>query len=412
MQRIGNLIKLVILMTMCCLLSQAAHGNQTPWPQWRGMQRDGHSECVGLLDKWPAAGPKQLWKTEGLGAGYSSVSVTHDRIYTTGQIEKKDYLFAMNKQGRLLWQREIGPGWFKNYASARSTPTVVDKRIYVMTGAGTVGCFEAESGRRLWSVDIVKRFAGRVPRWGMAESLVILSDRLFCTPGGKDASIVALNRHTGETLWTSQGLNDASGYCSPLIVELNHRPILLTMTEKAAIGMDTRDGTVLWRHGHVNSFKVNANTPIYRDGRIYVTSGYGKGGELLEVSDQGTVSVRWSDKTLECHHGGVVLVDGYIYGSAGKTGKWICLDFNTGRIMYETRGVGKGAVTYADGMLYCYGENGKVALVPASPHEHKIVSSFRINSGKGRHWAHPVVADKRLYIRHGEVLMAYDIAKR
>lgn len=408
-----NAVLTIVVTVMCCCLGQTARSAETDWPQWRGPNRDGLSNCVRLLKRWPDGGPRRLWTTDGLGDGYSTVAVVGNQIYTTGQTEGVEFLFALSTTGRHLWKREIGPGWTKNYQSARCTPTVQEGVVYAISGMGVLSCFEATSGRTIWSVDTVERFSGVIPRWGMAESVLVEGPYVFCTPGGPDASAVALDKRTGDTVWTSKGHSEPSSYCSPIFLRLDNSYVLLTMTERSVLGVDATNGNVLWTHGHVNSFRVNANTPVYHDGAIYVTSGYGKGGELLELSPDGSeVSVRWTDKTLDCHHGGVVLVDGYIYGSAGRSGIWTCLELETGKIMYEARGVGKGSVTNADGMLYCYGERGELALVPATPKEHKIVSSFRIALGTGRHWAHPVVANGRLYIRRGDTLMAYAVTAK
>ncbi len=380
------------------------------WPQWRGPGRDGLSTETGLLKKWPEAGPRLLWTARDIGKGFSTVAVADGLVYATGLTGQDDTIFAFDLAGKLQWKRNCGPGWSKSHPGVRSTATVDGGLVYVMTGGGTLACFDAKTGAPEWSVDTVKEFGGAAPKWGFAESVLIVGDAVICTPGGSEGTVVALDRKTGETLWASKGSGERSGYCSPILIERGGRQLIVTMTERSIVGLDAGTGEVLWTHEHVNKWNVNANTPIHENGLIFVTSGYGKGSEALQLSPDGTsVEKRWTDKKLDCHHGGAVLVDGHVYASASKGKKWICLDLATGKAMHEAQGVGKGSVTYADGMLYCYGESGRVGLVQAKPDGHNMVSSFSVDQGSGEHWAHPVVSGGRLYIRHGDVLMAYEV---
>jgi outer membrane protein assembly factor BamB len=221
-----------------------------------------------------------------------------------------------------------------------------------------------------------------------------------------------LDKTTGTTVWTSTGFTDQSAYCSPILVERGCIRLVVTITARNVAGLDADTGKPIWAHPFDTDAKDpnQSVAPVYDDGRLYVTSGHRDGGQMLEISPDGrTVTPRWADKTLNTLHGGLVLIDGYVYGSNSK-GKWVCLDIKTGQIMYETRGVGMGSILYADGMLYCYGEKGTLALVPAIPQSHNLISSFKIPQGDGPHWAHPVISNGRLYIRHDQFLMAYDVA--
>jgi len=287
-----------------------------------------------------------------------------------------------------------------------------------MSGNGRVVCFDAKTGEEKWAVDTLKRFDGKNIRWGISESVLVDGNNLMCTPGGKDATIVALNKMTGETVWTSKGLSEKSCYSSLILVERGGNRLVVNITENSLVGVDADTGKVLW----VDKFEeyqekpknINPVTPVYYNGCVYATSGYDDGGAMLELSPDGSkVSRKWVDTTLDCHHGGVVIVGGYIYGANWKSnrdGNWVCLDWDSGKVMYEKEWICKGSITYADGMLYCYEEKeGTVALVKASPEGFDIVSSFEVSKGTGKHWAHPVVCDGRLYIRHGDALMVYDI---
>jgi len=370
------------------------------------------------MKKWPEGGPKLLWSIDGLGTGFSTVSIADGLLYTTGMVDREGILFAYDLQGNLKWKKSYGAEWRGSSPGVRTTPTVDRNRVYVMSGNGRVVSFDAKTGEEKWAVDTLKRFDGKNIRWGISESVLTDGNNLMCTPGGKDTTIVALNKMTGETVWTSKGLSEKPCYSSLILVERGGNRLVVNMTENSVVGVDADTGKVLW----VDKFEeyqekpkaINPVTPVYYNGCVYATSGYDDGGAMLELSPDGSkVSRKWVDTTLDCHHGGVVIVDGYIYGANWKNnrdGNWVCLDWDSGKVMYEKEWICKGSITYADGMLYCYEEKeGTVALVKASPDGFDIVSSFEVSKGSGEHWAHPVVCDGRLYIRHGDALMVYDI---
>ncbi|MHC4396190.1 MAG: outer membrane protein assembly factor BamB family protein [Planctomycetota bacterium] len=367
------------------------------------------------MKRWSQDGPELLWSVKGLGDGFSTVSIADGFIYTTGLIGKEGILFAFDLQGNLRWKEAYGPEWEKSYHASRCTPTVDEGNVYVISGMGVVSCFDARTGEKKWRVDAINKFSGKYPRRGVAESPLIYANKLICTPGGEKATMVALDKKTGQTVWVSKSIGEPSSYCSPILIKEGEKKLIITMTSNLIIGLDSENGGILWQYDcelyQGKPKDVNPNTPIYSDGCIYVTSGYGKGGVKLKLSEDGSkvLSQEWVNLTLDCHHGGVVLIDGYIYGT-NMRGDWVCLKWDNGEVMYRTGGIGKGSVTYADGMLYCYDEKkGTVALVRAIPEKFDIVSSFKIPMGTGQHWAHPVICAGRLYIRHGDTLMAYDI---
>ena len=367
------------------------------------------------MKEWPEGGPKLLWSAEGLGNGFSSVSIADGLIYATGIVDKEGILSVFDLQGNFKWKKPYGPEWTKSYPDSRCTPTVDEGNVYIISGMNAISCQDAKTGDVKWMVNTFEKFGGAYPRWGYAESPLIVGELVICTPGGKKATIVALDKNTGQTVWASKSIGEKSSYCSPRLVERGGKKLIVTMTENSIIGVDSKDGNILWRYDcklyQGKPKDVNPNTPIYSDGRMYVTSGYGKGGAKLKLSEDGSkiLSQEWTNLTLDCHHGGVVLVDGYIYGT-NMGSNWVCLNWDSGEVMYQTKGIGKGSITYADGMLYCYGEKGgTMALVKATPEKFDIVSSFKVPMGTGQHWAHPVICDGRLYIRHGDALMAYDI---
>lgn len=395
-------VLLVVLPLLAGLLVAA------DWPQWRGPKRDDCSAETGYPRQWPPEGPRKLWTASGLGKGYASVAVAEKRLYTTGLEGKDGVLFCLDLDGKQVWKAVYGPEWTGSYPGARTTPTVDGKRVYLMSGQGLAACYGTD-GKKIWVVDTAKAFGGVNIGWGISESVLVEGKAVICSPGGPDASVVALDKATGATLWRSKGLGEPSGYCSAMALSFGQKRVIVTMTASSVVGLDAADGKVLWTSQHENKYKVNANTPVYADGILYISSGYGKGGEALEVAKDGSsVKPLWKEKSLDCHHGGVLLLDGFVYGSSMK-GQWHCLDLKTGEVKWTAAGTGKGAATFVDGMLIGYGESGKVGLMGFSPQKLEVVSSFKVDAGEGEHWAHPVVSDGRLYIRHGGALSAYEL---
>lgn len=390
------------------------------WPQFRGPHRTGKSAETGLLKEWPAEGPKLLWSVEGLGTGYSSMAVVDGTIYTLGMIDKQGILFAFDLEGNPKWQKPYGRDWTGSHPGVRSTPTIDGERIYVISGNCGVYCFDKKTGTIIWHVDAYEKFkVKKKPSWGFAESPLLIGEKLICTPGGSEATMVALNKVNGRVIWTSKEITEPSSYCSPTLCEWGGRNIIVNQTAESIIGVDADNGKLLWRVPFTDFQSppikaINPPAPSYHNGGVYITSGYNDKGVMLKLSADGTsVTRKWVDETLDCHHGHVVLIEGCIYGAnwiGNSNGNWVCLDWETGKVKWEKHWFNKGSIIYADGMLYCYEEkSGNLGLVKASPDGFELVSSFRITQGNGRHWAHPAISDGVLYVRHGDVLMAFDI---
>lgn len=388
------------------------------WNQFRGPDRDGKSPEKGLLQSWPEGGPPLLWAYEELGQGYATVSIVDGVIYTTGLIDETGYLFAINGNGELKWKQAYGPGWTGNYPGTRTTPTINGNRVYIMSGHGRIACFDKDGGDLIWQVDTLEKFNGENIQWGVTESPLIDGERVICTPGGKNAAIVALNKHTGETVWTTDGLSNLSAYCSPLLVPEGNKRLLFTMVRGLFVCVDAGNGETLFTIPHETRNNIAAITPVLCGGnRIYYTS-HGTGGAMIRFGDGGkSYTELWKSEELACLHGGVVVAgdDGTgerLYGS-DERGFWVSQDVETGEVISKQRILnGKGSIAYADGMLYCYSENGLLGLVKPAKDGLELVSSFEIAKGSGRHWAYPVIHDGRLYIRHGEALMAFDVQKK
>ena len=396
--------------------------SQPSWPQWQGPKRNNISDETGLLKSWPDGGPKILWSYAGLGQGYSTVSIAGGKIYTTGMVNKEGVLFCLDWDGKELWKQSYGPEWTGDRPGVRCTPTIDNDKIYVISGKGVVSCLNAADGKVVWQEDIVTKFEGKVPNWGYAESPLIIKDKVIFTVNGAKANIVALNKEMGKLVWSGGNLDGGGAYVSPIAFEYGGRTIIAGYTGKYVFGVDAADGKILWNYALSESSRrggnLHTNTPVYRDGMLFFTSGYNTGAVMLKLSaDSASVEKAWENKDFDVHHGSVVLFGDYLYGTnwmnSNENGDWMCVEWKTGKTMYQTHWENKGSLTSAEGMLYCYEEkNGNIALVKADPAGFNPVSTFKVSLGGGEHWAHPVVCGKRLFIRHGDVLMAFDIAAK
>ena len=398
--------QLIAIIAICTLLSDGFTQEPTIW---RGPSRDGHYPETGLLKQWPAGGPEIIWSLTDLGQGHSSAIVDQGFVYTTGMISDMGYLFKLDQKGKLVYKIEYGPEFTESFYGTRGTPTIVGDKIYLLSGLGKLYCFDNETGDILWTKDLFKDFDGSIIQWGMNETPVVDGKVLYITPGGKKNNLVALNRHTGDLIWSSPGNGELTAYCTPLLFEHNGRKLLATHSESHLMGFDATTGKMLWKQHQPNEWSVHPNTPIYDEGGLFYLSGYGQGGGLLELSPDGNSAKRkWKHKNMDSRMGAAVLVDGYIYGS-GDSRVWSCLDWKTGEEKYTSQEIGHGVVIYADGMLYCYSQRGELALVTPDPTGFKVVSKTKVALGTEQHWAHPVIYDGILYVRHGRALIAYKV---
>lgn len=378
--------------------------------QWRGQNRDGIYTETGLLKKWSESGPKILWHFDELGKGFSSPIITKDKIFVTGSVNGEGIIFAMDLTGKQIWKTIYGNEWAESYEGTRTTPTFVDNKLYLHSSYGVAACVNATDGKIIWSVDLQKEFKATIPKWGIAESPLVIDEKVIFSAGGSNTNIIALNKNDGKTIWTSKGKGDKSAYCSPLIINHRGKNIIVTITADNILGIDPENGSLIWFYPKTNTWSVHPNTPIYKDGMLYCVSGYGSGGIMLQISDDGTkVTEKWRNESLDNQIGAVVLVNEFIYGSGQKDAAWQCLDWKTGEVKQKSKEIAKGNIISADGMLYVYSEKGEVALIKPLEGGFKIVSKFKISLGLEQHWAHLVINNGILYVRHGNVLMAYDI---
>lgn len=381
--------------------------------QWRGPNRDGIYNETNLLKKWPEGGPQMLWHFDQLGDGHSSASVTSDAVYASGMIGDKGFVYAFDHSSKLLWKTEYGTEWTENWNGVRSSPLVYQNKIYVLSSFGKLVCLDAKTGKEIWNVDALNDYQGQNIRWGITENLLIDGEKIFCTIGGVEANVIALNKDNGKLIWKSKGNGEKSAYNSPLMINLPNRKVLVTCTERSILGIDASNGNLLWSNPQINKHGIHPNTVVYRDGNLFSATGYGSGSMMLKLAADGTsVSELWKNPTLDPQMGGMVVIDGKIYGIGHQNKNLYCLDWNTGKVLYSAAILSPGNIIAADGLLYCYSEAGEVGLVEPKADSFNLISSFKVPFGANQHWAHMVIHNKRIYIRHGTSLMVYDIAQK
>lgn len=397
-------------------LTIGAHAAPGDWPQFRGPNRDGASAETGLLQELPPGGPPLVWKATGIGVGYSTVSVVGDRIYTIGEDSEVSSVVALNAaDGKKVWSAKLGkagaPGQ-PAFEGPRATPTVEGDLLAAVSQWGELACYDAAQGKELWRKDYAKDFGGKRPNWGYAESPLIDGDKLVVTPGGMEGSIVALNKQTGALIWRSKGFTDAPHYSSLIVAEIGGVRQYVQLTAESVIGVAAADGKVLWQAPRKGRTAV-IPTPVYSDGFVYVTSGYGVGCNLFKITEAGgkfTAEEVYANKVPSNKTGGVIKLGGFVYGHADDKG-WTCQDFKTGTAKWQSNTPGKGSITYADGRLYLRAEDkGTVVLIEASPDGYKEHGRFEQPDRSSKTaWPYPVIAHGKLYLRDWDTLLCYDV---
>lgn len=387
------------------------------WPEWRGPKRIDHSPDTGLLKTWPAEGPKRVWLNEDVGLGYSGYSIVGDRLFTMGLRGDQEFLIALDaKTGRPVWETPAGAKYPNNWGDGpRATPTVDGAFVYSMGGQGTLICAQVADGKKVWEKSMSGDLGGKIQNWGYTESVLVSGDLIICTPGGSQGTMAALKKSNGEVAWRTTDLTDAAQYSSPILVQHAGKPQIIQLVEKRFFGVDPANGKVLWKQDFPPGRVAVIPTPIYRDGQVYVTAGYGAGCASIKIGTDQSVTELYANKVMKNHHGGVILVGDHLYGHSDQVG-WVCQDFKTGAEVWASKSLGKGAIHYADGMLYCLDEGtGDVALVEATPKAWTEKGRFKLNpqttkrAREGRIWTHPVVVNGRLYLRDQELLFCYDV---
>ena len=403
--------------------AQLVASSEPGWPQFRGPRRDGICDERGLLQSWPDRGPKLLWSATNLGHGFSSPSISGERLFITGDVGDELHLFAFDLKGAPLWKATNGASWKTPYPGARSTPACSNGRVYHENAHGRVACLDASSGKEVWSVDLLERFGGHNIEWGLSECLLVDNRAVYATPGGRDALMVALDRQTGELLWKSKPLYDSEGeklletasYVSPILVEFAGRRLLISCSLRHLFCLSAENGALQWTRRMPTAYSVLATMPTLVGDAIFMTAPHGKGGRLFRLlapsSATGNVDVKevWSNQLDTCQ-GGVIYANGELFGSFYGRKGWGAVDARTGRVLYQAPEFAKGASVYADGRLYVLSEDGWMRLLEPTNNEFKVRGQFRFIPGKSNDaWAHPVIHNGRLYLRYHQTLHCYEI---
>lgn len=390
------------------------------WPQWRGPNRDEVSRESNLLQRWPDEGPPRVWLNNDAGLGYSGPAVIGNRIYLMGSRKSTEYLIALDANtGKEIWHAELGQRYDNNWGNGpRATPTVDGDYVYAMSGFGDLVCAAANDGKVVWHVGM-EELGGSVPQWGFCESVLVDGDRVICTPGGERGALVALDKHSGKILWQSPDIDLDAHYSSPMIMTVGDQRMIVQLFPEMLVGVDPETGKLLWKADWNGRIAV-IPTPIVSGNSVYVSSGYGSGCMRVDVTRNGEAwkaQEVFRNVLMKNHHGGVLLVNGHLYGFSDGVG-WLCQSLTTGDEVWKERtALGKGAVACADGKLYCLEEDtGVVALVDATPDGWREHSRFTLSpqtrhrKPSGKIWTHPVISNGRLYLRDQELFYCYDIS--
>jgi outer membrane protein assembly factor BamB len=381
------------------------------WPCWQGPNHDGKSTDTGLLKEWPAGGPELLWQVNGIGNGFSTVSVSGGMIYTTGDVDDTLMLFTFDMNGKLMWKVPVDKAYTRSHPGSRSTPTVDNDRVYILSGNGIFACFDAKTDKQNWAKDLIS-FGGKPSEWGYAESVLIYNDLAIVKPGG-DSCIMAFNKTSGETVWQSKGFSARPEYSSCFPFKHDDKPMIVTGTRAGIVCVSATTGDLLWSNNWCTDNTANCPDPVYVNGYVFWANGYGKGGICLKLStsdDKVSAQEAWTTRNMDCHHGGYIVHEGYIYGNHNDG--WSCLELKTGQQKWYERAVGKGSLCFADGMLYLFGERGgRASLATCSPDGMEIKGTVTVQ-GSGPSWAHPVVTGGRLYLRYAGNLYCFNVKAR
>ncbi|MFO0815611.1 MAG: PQQ-binding-like beta-propeller repeat protein [Gemmatales bacterium] len=384
------------------------------WPSFRGPARDGKSVEKGLLARWPEAGPTLLWTISDAGEALAGMSISKDRLFTMGQLKDGQYVFCYSlAEGKQLWKQKIGKEFMNSFGNGpRCTPTLDGEVLYALGANGELHCLTQAEGSERWKLNILEEFGGENIGWGISESPLVLNDKLIVTPGGTGGTLVALDKTSGRTLWRARDPNqtgaEQAGYASPQAITVGGQQQIVTFTSKGGIGVNAADGKFLWRYDQMANGTANCSSPVYANGKILFSSDYGTGCALLDLKPDGTAKEEYFHKNFKSHHGGYVLVDDHVYGFDSSI--LVCMEWATGKIKWKDRSVGKGSVTYADGMLYVLSENGIMGLVKAVPTGYQEVSRFKLPELSGQPtWVYPVISNGRLYLRDQAKIWCYAI---
>jgi outer membrane protein assembly factor BamB len=399
-----------IVIIILSLGAEAAAQVAGEWPQWRGPNRDGVSKETGLLKQWPDEGPPLVWRAAGAGTGYSSLAISNGRIYTMGLRGDREFVIAFDvATGKQVWATSHGTAYRDSRGDGpRGTPTIDGDQLYTLGGNGDLSAVDVKTGRIIWNLNVLSKFGGENTNWGISESPLVIGEKLLVNAGGPGASIVALNKKDGSLIWKSQ--SDKAGYSSGMPVQIGNTTQVVFFTHNRAVGLDLKDGKLLWEYPRPANDVANVATPVVRGNRVFISSDYGTGGGVVEIKADGKASELYFTRDMRNHHSSSILVGDHLYGFSSSV--LTAMRFDTGEVAWRDRSVGKGSLVFADGHLYAFSENGVIGLVEATPAGYREKGRFRIQQGSLPTWTHPVVAGGRLYLRDQDTIYAYDVREK
>jgi outer membrane protein assembly factor BamB len=400
---------------------------ESPWPQFRGPRRDGVSDERGLLQAWPEGGPKLLWSAKGAGRGFSSPIFGGDRFFVTGDFDGDLHVLAFDLHGKPVWRAKNGAGWLNQYPGARASVTFSNGRVYQESAHGRLACFDAVAGKEIWSVDLLARYGGENITWGLSECVVVDERAVYACAGGRDALMVAFDKMTGAELWRSAPLFhgddsktvDNAGYAAPILVRFAGRRLLIGASQRHLFCVDADTGKLQWARARPTSYSVLAMTPVLIGDGVFMTAPFGPPGALHRLVAPATkdavvgVEDTWTT-SLDAAQNGVVYADGKLFGSFyPRRGGWAALDATNGETLAEAPDIVKGCAVYADGRLYALCEDGTMLLLSIAGKEFVTHGKFKLTTGRDRDaWAHPVIVERKLYLRYHDTVFCYDIAAK
>jgi outer membrane protein assembly factor BamB len=409
-----------IIISLSLLFSFQASKAQTQyeWPSFHGPDQTNRSPETGLLKSWPELGPQLIQTISGIGEGYSSVAIAGGMIFTAGSVNSQPFVYAFDMNGKLVWKKPFGQAWTttmswaSSYTGPRGTPTYNKGVVFFLGEMGLLAALDAKTGKEIWQVDLVKEFDAPPTDYGYSESVLIDGNRLYVRPAGKKGHQVCLDRNTGKLIWANTQIPGAEGYTSPVVSDIGGIRQLIGGSSVCYYGLDALTGRLLWKVDAVNGQSLNINNVIVNGNYIFISTGYELGCMLYKLNVKGKEVIPekiWSNPVMDNNHGGVVYHNGYVYGSGNRTRGWHCIDFMTGEQKWRST-TDEGTITYADGMLYALDQRGTLKLIRAVPEKYEAAGSFKLPSGgKGNYWAHPVICNKKLYIRHDDKIFVYSV---
>jgi len=393
--------------------------------QFRGPERDGKFPETGLLKEWPEGGPELLLKYEGIGEGWSSVISNGKYIYATGKKDSMDYMTCIDFDGSLRWQVPYGHAWEESFPNTRSTPTLEGGLVYIISGKGELVCLDAENGTIKWKVNADHDYQADWHVWGVAESPLIVDNMVICSPTGPLTTFVAFDKLTGKEIWKTAGSDGQRSYVSPVLATFNGKRYILGASASELFIVDPDNGEIKASYAYFDPSlwkwqpkgMIWANSPVVKGNMIFLSIGYDYPAKMLRVNDDITaIEEVYTNTLLDNHHHGLIELDGYIYGSYwihNNAGNWACISWDSGETMYDEEWFSKGEMVYADGLLYVYVEKtGDFGLVQPDPSGFHVISSFKVEEGRGPHWSHPYIYDGKLFLRHGEVVLVYSLKEQ